>query len=71
MQFSAKKLKNNSTFESWRTSLGKILDLPLQAMSTSLTATFVAMRCVKKLALSHLLTHDDFAVADPPQGTVF
>ena len=29
MQFSGKKLKNNSTFGSWRTPLGKILDPPL------------------------------------------
>ena len=29
MQFSAKKLKNNSTFGSWRIPLGKILDPPL------------------------------------------
>ena len=29
MQFSGKKLKNNSTFGSWRPSLGKILDPPL------------------------------------------
>ena len=31
MQFSAKKLKNNSNFGSWRTPLGKILDPPLIA----------------------------------------
>ena len=29
MQFSAKKLKSNSTFGSWHTPLGKILDPPL------------------------------------------
>ena len=29
MQFSGTKLKNNSTFGSWRTPLGKILDPPL------------------------------------------
>ena len=29
MQFSAKNLKNNNTFQSWRTPLGKILDPPL------------------------------------------
>ena len=31
MQFLAKKLKNNSTFWSWRIPLGKILDPPLHA----------------------------------------
>ena len=31
MQFSGKKLKNNSTFGSWRTPLGKILDPPLDS----------------------------------------
>ena len=30
MQFSAKNLKNNSTYGSWRTPLGKILDPPLE-----------------------------------------
>ena len=34
MQFSGKKLKNNSTFGSWRTPLGKILDPPLVSVSS-------------------------------------
>ena len=32
MQFLGQKLKNNSTFGSWRTPLGKILDPPLWSM---------------------------------------
>ena len=38
MQFSAKNLQNNSTYGSWRTPLGKILDPPLPSLSVHFCA---------------------------------
>ena len=54
MQFSAKKLKNNSTFGSWRTPLGKILDPPLNVMGSvklnlvNLVKCFISRVCMNK-----------------------
>ena len=44
MQFSGKKLKNNSTFGSWRTPLGKILDPPLETLFSVTLTLFLVLQ---------------------------
>ena len=44
MQFQGKKLKNNSTFGSWRTPLGKILDPPLETLFSVTLTLFLVLQ---------------------------
>ena len=54
MQFSGTKLKNNSTFGSWRPPLGKILDPPLVSVNTTLKVINDLLLCNGMVALKGL-----------------